>query len=132
MSIGATPPANGDAMTWASEVKEAPLPFEKHLTSITNLLNSQYLDGENFWRNSNIHQINELKTLFTNVLNDYCATLLNHGNIMLLLVASILIRPNPQVRCTHVRMRFLEESSQISIFLGLMKAKRLQTTSTKV
>ena len=79
MSIGATPPANGDAMTWASEVKQSPLPFEKHLTSITNLFNSQYLNGEDFWKDANLHQIDELKTLFTMVLNEYCATLLSKG-----------------------------------------------------
>ena len=82
MSIGATPPANGDAMTWASEVKESPLPFEKHLTSITNLLNSQYLEEEDFWVKMNVHQVDDLRALFATVLNDYCATLLNDGKLL--------------------------------------------------
>ncbi len=42
-SVGATPPANGDAMTWASSVKESPLPVKYKLEPIEKLFTGSYL-----------------------------------------------------------------------------------------
>ena len=83
MSIGATPPSDGDALAWASEVKQSPLPFEKRLTTITNLFSPQYLDNEDFWQTTDQHQLQELKTIFTFVLNEYCSLLLSAGDRIL-------------------------------------------------
>lgn len=41
-TVGGTPPANGDAMTWASTVQEQPAPIE-YLDSIVNLFSERYM-----------------------------------------------------------------------------------------
>ena len=37
ISVGALPPANGDTMTWASTVKDTPVPVKYHLASIEDI-----------------------------------------------------------------------------------------------
>lgn len=43
ISVGAPPPANGDTMTWASTVKESPVPMGFKLRSIINLFTDEYM-----------------------------------------------------------------------------------------
>ncbi|XP_066927275.1 uncharacterized protein [Clytia hemisphaerica] len=46
ISIGAPPPADGNTMTWASTVKDTPVPVRFKLDSIENLFSSLYMAGE--------------------------------------------------------------------------------------
>lgn len=50
ITIGAPPPANGDAMTWASSVKDSPVPVKYSLSFIGDLFTSRYMSalGVNF------------------------------------------------------------------------------------
>ena len=43
ITVGAAPPSNGDAMTWASSVQENPVPIKYTLTPIHNLFTSIFL-----------------------------------------------------------------------------------------
>lgn len=43
ITVGAPPPANGDALTWASTVKESPVPMEYKLESIDKLFSDKYM-----------------------------------------------------------------------------------------
>lgn len=43
ITVGAPPPSNGDAMTWASTVKDSPVPMEYKLLSIENLFSEHYM-----------------------------------------------------------------------------------------
>ncbi|XP_053396849.1 uncharacterized protein LOC123553325 [Mercenaria mercenaria] len=43
ITVGAAPPANGDAMTWASEVKTSPVPTAYKLSSIELLFTDRYM-----------------------------------------------------------------------------------------
>lgn len=47
ITIGAAPPANGDAMTWASTVKDSPVPLKYTLQPIVNLFTKDYMEGLN-------------------------------------------------------------------------------------
>ena len=43
ISIGAPPPANGDTLTWASQVKDTPVPVKYTLVSIEDLFSEKYM-----------------------------------------------------------------------------------------
>ena len=43
VTIGAAPPANGDAMTWASTVKDSPVPVTYELASIEELFSETFM-----------------------------------------------------------------------------------------
>ena len=43
ISVGAPPPANGDTLTWASTVKDTPVPVQYSLVSIEELFNERYM-----------------------------------------------------------------------------------------
>ena len=45
ITIGAAPPANGDAMTWASTVKESPVPVAYDLVSIEELFSKTFMSN---------------------------------------------------------------------------------------
>ena len=45
ITVGAPPPANGDAMTWASTVKDSPVPVKYKLKSIEHLFTEHYMEG---------------------------------------------------------------------------------------
>ncbi|XP_045195862.2 uncharacterized protein LOC123551192 [Mercenaria mercenaria] len=47
ITVGAAPPANGDAMTWASEVKTSPVPTAYKLLSIELLFTDRYMGKMN-------------------------------------------------------------------------------------
>jgi hypothetical protein len=69
---GAPPPANGDAMTWASTIKDNPVPIKYTLTPIANLFTARHMASLNV----NFEQISEnLK----NYLHDYCKYLQRKG-----------------------------------------------------
>ena len=81
MSIGATPPANGDALTWASTVKDSPLPFQKTVTSIANIFDETFLNNSPLRGAYDIHQIQEIRTLINFLLQEYCSELRRLGKI---------------------------------------------------
>ena len=43
ITVGAPPPANGDAMTWASTVKDFPVPAKYHLESLDQLFSDRFI-----------------------------------------------------------------------------------------
>ena len=45
ITIGAAPPSNGDALTWASTVKESPVPVRYDLASIEELFTNTFMDS---------------------------------------------------------------------------------------
>ena len=45
-SVGAPPPSNGDALTWASTVKENPLPVRYKLSSIEELFTDRFMKDQ--------------------------------------------------------------------------------------
>ena len=73
ISIGAPPPANGDTMTWASTVKDTPIPVEYKLESIENLFTEQYMKGANV-------DYKHLRDLIDLGKIDYCENLKQKGN----------------------------------------------------
>ncbi len=48
ISIGAPPPSNGDAMTWASTVKDTPVPVFYSMASIEDLFTPQFMSHVSF------------------------------------------------------------------------------------
>ena len=76
ISIGAPPPANGDAMTWASTVKDSPIPMEYKLVSIEKLFETEsFFRGNENVNLTHIHaNINKYKSL-------YCQRLFNRGEV---------------------------------------------------
>lgn len=69
---GALPPANGDAMTWASTIKDNPVPVEYTLTPIGNLFTARHMASLNV----NFEQISKNIKLFS---DDYCKYLQEKG-----------------------------------------------------
>ncbi|CAC5398012.1 unnamed protein product [Mytilus coruscus] len=72
--VGAPPPINGDPMTWASTVKESPVPMEYKLQNIENLF------SEKFMRNISI----DYETIFKNIKSfqyKYCNYLHSQGEL---------------------------------------------------
>lgn len=55
IAVGATPPANGDAMEWASGVKDNPVPMEYKLKPISNLFTEAYMGNLHI----NVQQISQ-------------------------------------------------------------------------
>jgi hypothetical protein len=69
---GAPPPANGDAMTWASTIKDNPVPIKYTLTPIANLFTARHMASLNV----NFEQISENLKKY---LHDYCKYLQRKG-----------------------------------------------------
>ena len=67
ITIGATPPASGDELEWASEVKESPMPIKFTLSSIEDLFTSQYMSA--------VPQYEDAKTALLAHQGTYCADL---------------------------------------------------------
>ncbi|XP_060559515.1 uncharacterized protein LOC132719697 isoform X2 [Ruditapes philippinarum] len=76
ITVGAAPPANGDAMTWASTVKESPVPSEYKLESIEELFTERYMDKTKV--NVNLEKISQTIRKYKSV---YCEYLLAKGDI---------------------------------------------------
>ena len=68
ISIGALPPANGDTNTWASTVKDTPIPVQYKLESIENLFTDRFMKG------LDIDYIN-IKKLIKSGKKTYCQSL---------------------------------------------------------
>ena len=45
VTVGSAPPSNGDAMTWASAVKENPVPIKYSLRPIADLFTPRFMSG---------------------------------------------------------------------------------------
>ena len=73
ISSGAPPPANGDTTTWASTVKETPIPVAYKLESIENLFTERYMKG------LGIDYVN-IKKLIESGKETYCKSLVEKGN----------------------------------------------------
>lgn len=74
ITVGAPPPTNGDAMTWASTVKKSPVPMVYKLRSIIDLFTEEYM------RNLNVdheHIANELGR----TSSEYCKYLKRLGKL---------------------------------------------------
>ena len=72
ISIGAPPPANGNTMTWASTVKETPIPVEYKLESIENLFTKRYMSGSSL-------DYGYIKRLIETGKKSYCQSLKNQS-----------------------------------------------------
>ncbi|KAK3580231.1 hypothetical protein CHS0354_012759 [Potamilus streckersoni] len=72
VTIGAPPPANGDTMTWASTVKETPVPTQYSLTPIAELFCSDYMEYLGV-------RYDEIKLRIEKYKNEYCSYLHKKG-----------------------------------------------------
>lgn len=74
ITVVAPPPANGDANTWASNVKDSPIPMEYMLVSIEKLFSKRYMDYLN---------VNYLKISgnMMRLQSDYCNYLKKDGQV---------------------------------------------------
>ena len=73
MTVGAAPPSNGDALTWASSVQENPVPITYSLSAIHNLFTKRYskhLPGVN---------IGVVREKLINASTNYCQALKDQG-----------------------------------------------------
>ncbi|XP_060563204.1 uncharacterized protein LOC132722697 [Ruditapes philippinarum] len=76
ISVGAAPPANGDAMTWASTVKESPVPSSYKLASIEELFTEKYLNAAEL----NVNLARVARTI-RETKRDYCLSLISKGEV---------------------------------------------------
>ena len=67
ITIGATPPASGDAMEWASTVKDDPMPIRFSLSSIEDLFTSQFMSA--------VPNFDDARTALLAHRGTYCADL---------------------------------------------------------
>lgn len=72
VTVGAAPPANGDAMTWASSVKDSPVPVKYSLSSIDKLFTLTYMPQ----LNANLTRLTENIQMY---LQEYCGHLQTMG-----------------------------------------------------
>ena len=73
ITVGAAPPSNGDALTWASSVQENPVPITYSLSAIHNLFTERYskhLPGVN---------IGVVREKLINASTNYCQALKDKG-----------------------------------------------------
>ena len=76
ITVGAAPPSNGEAMTWAASVKDNPVPTLYTLSEIHNLFSGQFIKG--LPANVNLTVVRErLRT----VGKDYCRELMHEGQV---------------------------------------------------
>lgn len=85
-SIGAAPPANGDSLTWASTVKNNPIPSTYKLSSIENLFTDKYMKTLNVNYNNINSNIKRYKSKYCNYMKaigkvDSCVSLQSALNI---------------------------------------------------
>nr|KAG5693579.1 hypothetical protein BaRGS_011704 [Batillaria attramentaria] len=77
ITIGAAPPANGDALTWASTVKESPVPMSCELQSIEDLFSETFMGGDYMKPYGIDYQ--RIKTKIGETKQKYCARLRDQG-----------------------------------------------------
>ncbi|XP_060596103.1 uncharacterized protein LOC132750178, partial [Ruditapes philippinarum] len=76
ISVGAAPPANGDAMTWASTVKDSPVPSSYKLASIEELFTEKYMNPAEL--SVNLAHIS--KTINKTKI-EYCQSMILNGEV---------------------------------------------------
>ena len=74
ISVGAPPPANGDTMTWASTVKESPVPTRYKLSPIEELFSATYMAGTGV-------DYKHINDLVIKAKTGYCKELLEKGDV---------------------------------------------------
>jgi hypothetical protein len=74
ITVGAAPPANGDAMTWASEVKDSPVPTAYKLSSIDELFTEKQMGHLNI-------DYKRIRGLITKTQTSYCHNLQKNGKV---------------------------------------------------
>ena len=75
ITVGAAPPSNGDAMTWASAVKENPVPTKYSLSPIYDLFTERYAE------NLPGIDLNTMRERLMNTSRNYCQILREKGQI---------------------------------------------------
>ena len=75
-TVGSTPPANGDAMTWASSVQQNPVPMLYSLSAIDNLFTGQF--SQHLTPGVNYKVVAEK---LSNVSQQYCLALKKKGTV---------------------------------------------------
>ena len=83
ITVGAPPPADGDAMTWASNVKDTPVPMAYKLEPIEDLFTDTYMERyKSFGTGFEINYKKIHKKLASNSFKDrYCESLRQKGDI---------------------------------------------------
>ena len=77
ITIGAAPPANGDALTWASTVKESPVPVTYSLASMEDLFTENFMSKERVANNSIAYEA--IAKRIADTKRKYCEVLHNQG-----------------------------------------------------
>lgn len=75
-TVGSTPPANGDAMTWASSVQQNPVPMLYSLSEIDNLFTGQF--SQHLTRGVDCTAVREK---LSNVSQKYCQLMKKKGTV---------------------------------------------------
>ena len=75
VTVGAAPPSNGDAMTWASSVQENPVPITYSLSPIHNLFT------ERFSKRLPEVDLSAVRVRLINASNNYCQALKQAGRV---------------------------------------------------
>ncbi|XP_068739532.1 uncharacterized protein [Montipora capricornis] len=75
VTVGAAPPSNGDAMTWASSVKENPVPTKYSLSPVYDLFTERYA------QNLPGIDLNAMRERLINTSRNYCRILKEKGLI---------------------------------------------------
>ena len=73
ITIGAAPPANGDAMTWASTVKESPVPVTYDLASIEDLFTASFMENA---------QVSQYNINYTRIAEQIVKTKMKYCNVL--------------------------------------------------
>ncbi|XP_078353926.1 uncharacterized protein LOC144638601 [Oculina patagonica] len=75
-TLGSTPPANGDAMTWAASVQQNPVPMLYSLSQIDNLFTGQFTNHLTPGVNYNL-----VREKLSDVSQQYCRVLKEKGTV---------------------------------------------------
>ena len=75
ITVGAAPPSNGDALTWASSVQENPVPVTYSLSAIHNLFTESYS------KHLPEVNINVVREMLINGTKYYCQALKQEGHV---------------------------------------------------
>ena len=75
ITVGAAPPSNGDAMTWASSVQENPVPTKYSLSPLYDLFTERYAE------NLPGIDLNAMRERLMNTSRNYCRILREKGKI---------------------------------------------------
>ncbi|XP_060563200.1 uncharacterized protein LOC132722694 isoform X2 [Ruditapes philippinarum] len=76
ISVGAAPPANGDAMTWALTVKDSPVPTSYKLASIEELFTEKYMNPAELTVN-----LAHIAKTINKTKHAYCQSMISKGEV---------------------------------------------------